>query len=106
MPGLWPHRTTCDVAVGDVGLDLLERAAGEERRRGRTTNGIRPPLARPAPTPTRSCSAMPTLISRSGNSSRNSTRLLEPTESLQTATMRSSSRASAISSSAKALRQS
>ena len=32
--------------------------------------------------------------------------LLEPTESLQTATIRSSSRASAISSSAKALRQS
>ena len=33
-------------------------------------------------------------------------RLLEPTESLQTATMRSSARASSISSSAKALRQS
>ena len=40
---------------------------------------------------------MPTLISRSGNSSRKPTRLLEPTESLQTATMRSSSRASAMS---------
>ena len=32
MPGLWPHSFTFALRVGDVGLDLLERAAGEERR--------------------------------------------------------------------------
>ena len=45
-------------------------------------NGILPALARPALTPTRFCSAMPTLISRSGKRRLNSLRFDEPTESL------------------------
>ena len=56
------------------------------------TNGIRPPLASPAPTPTMFCSAIPTLISRSGNAFWKAPSLLEPTLSLTTATIRSSSR--------------
>ena len=50
-------------------------------------NGILPALARPALTPTRFCSAMPTLISRSGNLRLNSLRFEEPTESFTTATI-------------------
>ena len=51
------------------------------------TNGIRPPLASPEATPTMSCSAMPTLISRSGNAFLNASSLEEPTESLTTPTI-------------------
>ena len=61
------------------------------------TNGMRPPLARPAATPTMSCSAMPTLISRSGKAFLNASSLLEPTESLTTPTMRWSASARSAS---------
>src|SRR3954447_18196488 len=61
---------------------------------GAETNGMRPPFARPAATPTMSCSAIPTLISRSGNAFLNASSLLEPTESLTTPTMRWSASAS------------
>ena len=61
------------------------------------TNGILPPLARPAATPTMSCSAIPTLISRSGKRSWNVPSLLDPTESLTTATTRGSAAASSTS---------
>jgi hypothetical protein len=43
------------------------------------------------------CSAMPMLISRSGNAFWKAPSLLEPTESWSTATMRASAAASAIS---------
>ena len=42
------------------------------------------------------CSAIPTSIKRSGNSSRNSPKLLDPTESLQTTTIFGFSLAKAI----------
>lgn len=70
------------------------------------TNGIFPAFASPAPTPTRFCSAMPTLISRSGKRSRNTPVLLDPTESLFTTTMRVSASPSATRVSEKASRQS
>ena len=54
------------------------------------TNGILPPLARPEPTPTMFCSAMPTLIVRSGHRLRKPPSLDEPMLSLTTMTIRSS----------------
>ena len=83
-----------DVAVGDVGLDLLHRAARSGSTTPRDTNGTLPPLARPAPTATMVCSAMPTLTSRSGQRLRKFTSLDEPTLSLTTVTMRGSASAS------------
>ena len=58
------------------------------------------------PTPTMSCSAIPTLISRSGNALRKLFSLLEPTESLTTPTIRWSASASWASVSTYASRQS
>lgn len=103
MPGLIPHRMTgCWLYATSAFTCSSERPV----RNGAAahTKGMSPEEARPAPTPTMFCSAIPTLMSRSGNSSRNAVRLLDPTESLQTATMRESSRASCTSSSAKAVR--
>ncbi len=57
-----------------------------------------PPLASPAPTPTRFCSAMPTFTKRSGNFWLKDLSFVEETESLTTAQTRSS--AAAIASSA------
>ena len=68
------------------------------------TNGVNPAFAKPAATPTMFCSAMPTSIKRSGNRSRNSVKLLEPTESLQTTTILGSSLASVIRVLAKIMR--
>src|SRR5690349_8956878 len=85
---------------------ICSRARPVRKGEAPQTNGISPPLARPAETPTMFCSAMPTLIRRLGNSALKAPRLLEPTLSLHTATMRRSARASSISVSAKAWRQS
>src|SRR4029453_15006004 len=70
------------------------------------TKAMRPPLTSPAATPTMSCSAMPTLINRSGKAFLNASSLLEPTESLTTPTMRWFSCASSARVSTYALRQS
>ena len=68
------------------------------------TNAVNPAFARPAATPTMFCSAMPTSIKRSGKRSRNSPKLLEPTESLQTTTILGFSVANAIKVLAKIIR--
>src|SRR5258707_14559515 len=70
------------------------------------TNGIFPLLERPAASPTMVCSAIPTLISRSGNRLPTLLILLEPTESLTTAQIRDSCTAMSSNAAAKASRQS
>ncbi len=67
---------------------------------------VRPPLARPALTPTMFCSAIPTFTRRSGKRFWNSFRLEEPTESFTTATILGSLSASPISALENAWRQS
>ena len=93
------------LAVGDVRLDLLERPAGEERRRRaneRHVSAERQPGADADHLLLGDAHVDQPIAGTRGEPPR----LLEPTESLQTATIRSSSRASLISSSAKATRQS
>ncbi len=54
--------------VGDVGLDLFESPAGEERR-GAADERDAPSIGKAPATATIACSAMPTLTSRSGTPS-------------------------------------
>ena len=105
IPGLIPHSLTLWSEYATSAL-ICSSARPVRKQEAAETNGIRPPLARPAATPTMSCSAMPTLISRSGKAFLNASSLLEPIESLTTPTMRWSSWASAESVATYASRQS
>ena len=67
MPGLIPHSTTGDWLYATSAL-ICSSARPVRNGDAPQTNGTYPLSASPAPTPTMSCSAMPTLISRSGNS--------------------------------------
>ncbi len=87
MPGLMPHSLTLRKEYATSAL-ICSSARAVRKQDAADTNGIRPPLARPAATPTMSCSAIPTLINRSGNAFLNASSLLDPTESLTTPTIR------------------
>ena len=104
-PGLMPHNFTFAALYATSAL-ICSRARPVKKGDAAQTKGMRPALANPALTPTIFCSAIPTLTSRSGKSSLNSPRKLDPTESLHTATMRSSLPANSTSVAAKGFRQS
>src|SRR5271165_4768932 len=77
-----PAEDDMGAAVGDVGLDLFQGAAGEERG-GRADEGDHPAVGEARADPDKILLGDADVDSRLGNSSRNRTRLLEPTESLQ-----------------------
>ena len=104
-PGLMPQSFTLVFEYATSAL-ICSSARAVRKQDAADTNGIRPPLASPDATPTMSCSAMPTLISRSGNAFRKLFSLLDPTESLTTPTIRWSASASSASVSTYASRQS
>src|SRR6476620_2510564 len=105
MPLLIPTSFTFAFEYATSAL-ICSSARPVRKHEAEQTKGIFPAFASPAPTPTRFCSAMPTFTSRCGNRLRNAPVLLEPTESLLTTTMRSSSSPSSSSMSENAWRQS
>jgi hypothetical protein len=87
IPGLMPQSFTLRFEYATSAL-ICSSARPVRKQAAADTKAILPPLANPAATPTMSCSAMPTLISRSGKALLNASSLLEPTESFTTPTMR------------------
>jgi hypothetical protein len=94
-----------EIVVGYIDLNLLKRAAREEGA-GATDEGNEARVGEARTHANHVLLGDADVARRSGNSFWKPIRLLEPTLSLQTATMRSSALASSISVSAKATRQS
>src|SRR6476659_6287128 len=105
MPLLIPTSLTFAFEYATSAL-ICSSARPVRKHDAEPTKGIFPAFASPAPTPTRFCSAMPTLTRRFGKRLRNGPVLLDPTESLLTTTIRSSSSPSSSSMSEKACLQS